>query len=111
MSAAEDPRPTVLVSSTVYGIEDLLEQIFGILNGFGYEVWIAEGKPRSANDRRSATSPLWNLLDCCARKARAPRLSMSEPTWNHRRSLRTESGHDPDIFGHRWQQSALAIRR
>jgi len=33
-------RPlSVMVSSTVYGIEELLEQIYAMLSGFGYEVW------------------------------------------------------------------------
>lgn len=32
-------RLTILVSSTVYGIEELLEQVYSLLSGFGYEVW------------------------------------------------------------------------
>lgn len=28
-----------MVSSTVYGIEEMLEQVYALLNGFGYEVW------------------------------------------------------------------------
>ena len=32
-------RLTIMVSSTVYGIEELLEQIYALLSGFGYEVW------------------------------------------------------------------------
>jgi len=30
-----------MVSSTVYGIENLLDQVFGTLNGLGYEVWMS----------------------------------------------------------------------
>jgi hypothetical protein len=30
-----------MVSSTVYGIEELLEQVFGILNGAGFTVWMS----------------------------------------------------------------------
>lgn len=30
---------TIMVSSTVYGIEELLEQVYALLSGFGYEVW------------------------------------------------------------------------
>ncbi len=30
---------TIMVSSTVYGIEDLLDQVYALLSGFGYEVW------------------------------------------------------------------------
>lgn len=32
-------RLTIMVSSTVYGIEEVLEQVYALLNGFGYEVW------------------------------------------------------------------------
>ena len=32
---------TILVSSTVYGIEELLERIYTLLTGFGYEVWMS----------------------------------------------------------------------
>ena len=31
-------KPTILISSTVYGIEELLERIYTILTVFGYEV-------------------------------------------------------------------------
>ena len=34
-------RPTILVSSTVYGIEDLLNRIYTELTTFGYEVWMS----------------------------------------------------------------------
>jgi len=34
-------RPTILVSSTVYGIEELLARIYSILTTFGYEVWMS----------------------------------------------------------------------
>jgi len=32
---------TIMVSSTVYGIEELLEQVYALLGGFGYEVWMS----------------------------------------------------------------------
>ena len=34
-----DERLSIMVSSTVYGIEELLEQVYALLSGFGYEVW------------------------------------------------------------------------
>ena len=34
-------KPVIMISSTVYGIEELLEQIFGILNGAGFTVWMS----------------------------------------------------------------------
>lgn len=34
-------RPTVMVSSTVYRYEEFLDQLFGVLNGYGYNVWMS----------------------------------------------------------------------
>lgn len=34
-------RPIVMVSSTVYGIEDFLDMTHILLNGMGYEVWMS----------------------------------------------------------------------
>lgn len=40
-SNAEQERPTIMVSSCVYGIEELLEQVFAILSGAGFTVWMS----------------------------------------------------------------------
>lgn len=34
-------RPTILVSSSVYGQEYLLDQVFAVLRGYGYRVWMS----------------------------------------------------------------------
>lgn len=34
-------RLTIMVSSTVYGIEELLDRIYSILTSYGYEVWMS----------------------------------------------------------------------
>lgn len=34
-------RPIILVSSTVYGNEELLDRIYTLLTAFGYEVWMS----------------------------------------------------------------------
>jgi hypothetical protein len=34
-------RLKILVSSAVYGVEELLEQVYALLYGFGYEVWMS----------------------------------------------------------------------
>lgn len=34
-------KPVIFISSTVYGIEELLERIYAILTSFGYEVWLS----------------------------------------------------------------------
>ena len=38
---AREKRLAIMVSSTVYGIEELLDQVYAVLNGFGYEVWMS----------------------------------------------------------------------
>ena len=38
---AKKPKLIVLVSSTVYGIEELLDRVYAILTNFGYEVWMS----------------------------------------------------------------------
>ena len=35
------PKLTIMVSSTVYGIEELLDRIYTLLTSFGYEVWMS----------------------------------------------------------------------
>jgi len=39
--ASERKAPIIMVSSCVYGIEDLLEQIFAILSSAGFTVWMS----------------------------------------------------------------------
>lgn len=41
MSEPLSRKPSILVSSTVYGIEELLERMYAILTAFGYEVWMS----------------------------------------------------------------------
>ncbi len=40
-SMAKPPKLTVMVSSTVHHKEPTLEQIYGLLDGFGYKVWMS----------------------------------------------------------------------
>lgn len=39
--ATKRKRIVIMVSSTVYGIEELLERVYAILTNFGYEVWMS----------------------------------------------------------------------
>ena len=39
--AKRKKRLTIMVSSTVYGIEELLDQVYALLGGFGYDVWMS----------------------------------------------------------------------
>ncbi len=45
---------TILVSSTVYGIEELLERIYSLLTEFGYEVWMSHKGTLPVFSSRSA---------------------------------------------------------
>jgi len=45
---------TVMVSSTVYGIEELLERIYTLLTAFGYEVWMSHKGTVPVFSNRSA---------------------------------------------------------
>lgn len=38
---APPKKLTIMVCSTVYGIEELLDRIYTLLTGFGYEVWMS----------------------------------------------------------------------
>lgn len=39
--ATQTGKPVILVSSIVYGIEELLDRIYAVLTAFGYEVWMS----------------------------------------------------------------------
>ena len=49
-----DKKLTILVSSTVYGIEELLERIYSLLTEFGYEVWMSHKGTLPVFSSRSA---------------------------------------------------------
>lgn len=48
------PRLTLMVSSTVYGIEELLEKIYATLTAFGYEVWMSHKGTLPVSSTRTA---------------------------------------------------------
>lgn len=49
-----DKKLTILVSSTVYGIEELLERIYSLLTEFGYDVWMSHKGTLPVFSSRSA---------------------------------------------------------
>jgi len=57
--------PVILVSSSVYGIEDLLEQIHGVLKGFGYEVWISHTGTMPVDPAKSNFQNCLDAVDKC----------------------------------------------
>lgn len=60
MSTASNQKLTVLVSSTVYGIEELLDRVYVLLTAYGYEVWMSH---KGTVPVRSDRTAFENCLD------------------------------------------------
>jgi hypothetical protein len=56
---------TIMVSSTVYGIEELLERIYTLLTEFGYEVWMSHKGTLPVISSRSAFDNCINGVEKC----------------------------------------------
>lgn len=58
-------KPTIFVSSAVYGIEELLERIYTLLIQFGYEVWMShKGTLPVRSDRTAFENCLAGVESC-----------------------------------------------
>ena len=58
-------RPIVMVSSSVYGQEELLERIYSLLTALGYEVWMShKGTILTNSDESSLESCLKAVENC-----------------------------------------------
>lgn len=55
-----------MVSTSVYGIEDLLDQVFAVLEGFGYEVWMSHKGTIPVNPGRSAFDNCLDAVEKCS---------------------------------------------
>ncbi len=60
-------RLTIMVSSTVYGIEELLERIYTLLTGpgFGYEVWMSHKGTVPVFSTKSAFENCIHAVEAC----------------------------------------------
>jgi len=56
---------TVMVSSTVYGIEELLERIYAILTRFGYDVWMSHKGTVPVTSTKSAFDNCLHAVEQC----------------------------------------------
>ncbi len=54
-----------MVSSTVYGAEELLDQIYALLNGFGYEVWMSHKGTVPVFPNQTALESCLTAVDNC----------------------------------------------
>jgi len=62
---ANKKKLIVMVSSTVYGIEELLERIYAILTRFGYEVWMSHKGTVPVISTRSAFDNCLHSVEQC----------------------------------------------
>jgi hypothetical protein len=65
MSNAPEPPLVIMVSSTVYRNEELLEKIYGVLNGFGYRVWMSYRGTIPVDSRRSNFDNCLDAVEKC----------------------------------------------
>ncbi len=63
--ARKKKKLVVMVSSTVYGIEELLERIYAILNRFGYEVWMSHKGTVPVISTKSAFDNCLHAVEQC----------------------------------------------
>ncbi|MGV2336327.1 MAG UNVERIFIED_CONTAM: DUF4062 domain-containing protein [Planctomycetaceae bacterium] len=65
MTKSKSKKLTVMVSSTVYGIEELLDRIFSLLTAYGYEVWMShKGTLPVVSDRTAFENCLAAVEKC-----------------------------------------------
>jgi len=59
------PKLTILVSSTVYGIEELLNRVYTLLTSYGYEVWMSHKGTVPVRSDRTAFENCLAAVDKC----------------------------------------------
>jgi Domain of unknown function (DUF4062) len=64
-TGAPPTKLNLMVSSPVYGLEGLLDQIFAMLEGYGYEVWMSCKGTIPTDPRRTAFSNCLAAVDNC----------------------------------------------
>lgn len=58
-------KPIILVSSSVYGIEELLDRIYTILTAFGYEVWMSHKGTLPVQSNKTAFANCLYAVEKC----------------------------------------------
>jgi hypothetical protein len=64
-SKKEPGRLKILVSSVVYGHEDLLESVYSLLDTFGYDVLMSHKGTIPIDPERSAMTSCLDATECC----------------------------------------------
>ena len=63
--ATKRKRMVIMVSSTVYGIEELLERVYAILTNFGYEVWMSHKGTMPVFPDKTAFENCFHAVETC----------------------------------------------
>jgi hypothetical protein len=58
-------RPTILISSSVYDKDDLLNQVFATLEGIGYEVWMSDKGTMPVDSKLNAFENCLQAVEKC----------------------------------------------
>lgn len=56
---------TVMVSSTVYGVEELLDRVYSLLTAFGYEVWMSHKGTVPVSSNETAFESCLKAVEKC----------------------------------------------
>jgi hypothetical protein len=64
-NASKKKPPIIMISSTVYGIEELLERMYAVLTQFGYEVWCSHMGTVPTNSTLSAFDNCIKAVEDC----------------------------------------------
>jgi len=59
------PKLAVLVSSTVYGIEELLDRVYALLTAYGYDVWMSHKGTVPVRSDRTAFENCLAAVETC----------------------------------------------
>ena len=59
------PKLTIFVSSTVYGIEELLDRVYTLLTSYGYEVWMSHKGTLPVRSDRTAFENCLAAVEKC----------------------------------------------
>jgi hypothetical protein len=58
-------KPIIMVSSTVYGIEELLERVYSLLTAFGYDVWMSHKGTMPVMSSKTAFQNCLDAVEKC----------------------------------------------
>jgi len=94
---------TILVSSTVYGIEELLDRVYTLLTAFGYEVWMSHKGTVPVSSNRTA-------FENCLAAAEKCDLFLGLITPHYGSGQDKDHPDEPSIT-HREVQKAIALKK